>query len=309
MALETLDARALHLALLALLGRLLHERFPLGLPRLHGAFGLGVRRRRGIARLHEFRDPWHERVECRAQCFEALAVGVKMRTGVGVGAIKLFLFAHQPRMGFARVLDGLFEARDLGASGIVLALHDVEMFVGLGLARAQLLDPGLDRALPRERGIERGLVLRQHQVLLLKPGVQFLPAQRQQLRACVAFFLFQFLVARRGTRLLVQFSDLGLEFAANVGDPRQVLACVLDASFGFLAPFLVTRDAGGLFDEATQVFRLGLDDARDHALLDDGVGARAETGAEEQVGDVLAPATGLVEEVIRLAVAPGLAAD
>ena len=107
----------------------------------------------------------------------------------------------------------------------------------------------------------------------------------------------------------MQFSDLGLEFAANVGDPRQVLACVLDASFGFLAPFLVTRDAGGLFDEATQVFRLGLDDARDHALLDDGVGARAETGAEEQVGDVLAPATGLVEEVIRLAVAPGLAAD
>ncbi len=42
---------------------------------------------------------------------------------------------------------------------------------------------------------------------------------------------------------------------------------------------------------------------RDHALLDDGVAARAQAGAQEQLGDVLATAAGAVEEVRRRAVA------
>src|SRR5260370_39509902 len=68
---------------------------------------------------------------------------------------------------------------------------------------------------------------------------------------------------------------------------------------GLLAPLLVARDTGRLLDKGTHVLGLGVDDARDHALLDDGVAARAQTGAKKQVGDVLAPATHGVDELRR----------
>src|SRR5581483_6940230 len=81
------------------------------------------------------------------------------------------------------------------------------------------------------------------------------------------------------------------------------------ARLGFAPALLVARNARRLLDETAQLLGLGLDDARHHALLDDRVRARAETGAEKNIGDVLAPAACLVEKVVRLAVAPGFAAD
>jgi hypothetical protein len=47
----------------------------------------------------------------------------------------------------------------------------------------------------------------------------------------------------------------------------------------------------------------GFDHARDHALLDDGIAARAEAGAEKQLRDVLAATAAAVDEVRRGAVA------
>ena len=70
-----------------------------------------------------------------------------------------------------------------------------------------------------------------------------------------------------------------------------------------LAPLLVARDAGGLLEEHAQLLGLGLDDARDHALLDDRVGARPEAGAEEHVGDVAPAHVRAVDVVAGLAVA------
>ena len=61
------------------------------------------------------------------------------------------------------------------------------------------------------------------------------------------------------------------------------------AVLGLAAALLVLGDARGLLEEHAQLLGLGLDDARDHALLDDRVGARPEARAEEDVGDV-APA-------------------
>ena len=54
---------------------------------------------------------------------------------------------------------------------------------------------------------------------------------------------------------------------------------------------------------------LRLDDPRDHALADDGVGARAETGAEEDVLDVAAAHRQVVDVVARGAVAREHALD
>ena len=56
-----------------------------------------------------------------------------------------------------------------------------------------------------------------------------------------------------------------------------------------------------------QFFRMGLDDLADHPLLDNRVAARAQTGAEEQVGDVAAAATRAIQEIRGLAVAGDLA--
>ena len=60
----------------------------------------------------------------------------------------------------------------------------------------------------------------------------------------------------------------------DVLDARQILARVGEAAFGLLAALLVLRDARGLLEEDAQLLGLGLDDARDHPLLDDRIGAR-----------------------------------
>src|SRR5690606_34841748 len=49
--------------------------------------------------------------------------------------------------------------------------------------------------------------------------------------------------------------------------------------------------------------RFGFDQARDHALLDNGVGARTKAGAEEDVGNVFTAAFGSVQEIGRLTIA------
>src|SRR5256885_10640812 len=91
--------------------------------------------------------------------------------------------------------------------------------------------------------------------------------------------------------------------------PLEILAGLGDARLGLLAPFLVARDTGRLLDEGAHVLAPGGDDARDHALLDDGVAARAKPRAEEQVGDVLAPATHAIDEVRRGVVTRHLALE
>ena len=93
-------------------------------------------------------------------------------------------------------------------------------------------------------------------------------------------------------------ADLLVDFIAHVLQALEVFARVGNTRLGFLAALFVTGDAGRLFDEGAHVIGLGLDDARDHALLDDGVAAAAETRAEEQLGDVLAAATRAVEKVV-----------
>ena len=51
-----------------------------------------------------------------------------------------------------------------------------------------------------------------------------------------------------------------------------------------------------------QLFGLGLDDAGNHSLLDDGVGARTQARAEKQVVDVAATDRDIVDVVRRIAV-------
>ena len=79
--------------------------------------------------------------------------------------------------------------------------------------------------------------------------------------------------------------------------------------FSFAAALLVLGDTGRLFDEVAQVFRLGLDQLGDHALLDDRVAAWPQPGAQEDIGDVAPTTFHAIEEVGVLGVAGHPAAD
>ncbi len=68
-----------------------------------------------------------------------------------------------------------------------------------------------------------------------------------------------------------------------------------DAGLGLPAAFLILGDARRFFEEDPQFLGLGLDEPRDHALLDDGVAARPQAGTQENIGNIPAPAAGAVQ--------------
>ncbi len=113
----------------------------------------------------------------------------------------------------------------------------------------------------------------------------------------------QLVVARGDLGLRFELLELAGELEADVGNAREVLARVAEPRFRLAAPLLVLRDARGFLEEHAQLLGLGLDHPRDHALLDDGVGARPEPRAEEHVGDVAPAHVRAVDVVARLAVA------
>ena len=107
----------------------------------------------------------------------------------------------------------------------------------------------------------------------------------------------------------MQFFQLLVDFLKQVVQSVEILARVPDTLLGFTPARLVFGDAGGLFQEDAQIFGLGLDQARDHALLDNGVAARSKPRAEKDIGDVASAAAGVVQEIGRGAVARYLATN
>ncbi len=120
---------------------------------------------------------------------------------------------------------------------------------------------------------------------------------------------FQLTVLFRHFGLRAQMHQLLFQFLQDIADAQQVVARVADAQFRLTAAVAVFGDAGSLLEEDAQLLRFGLDDARDHALLDDRIGARPQAGAEEDVGDILAPHMLIVDVVCGFAVALQYAFD
>src|SRR5438105_554365 len=114
---------------------------------------------------------------------------------------------------------------------------------------------------------------------------------------------FELAILGGNLRLCFELFELMAELDADVLDPRQVLARIGKAPLGFLAALLVFRYAGSFLQEDAKLFGLRLDHARDHALLDDGVSARSQPGAEEEIVDVTTAHRNVVDVVRRVAVA------
>ena len=218
----------------------------------------------------------HHGREFRCQRFELAAVALQILGQVGNLRLGLLQVGALPLAQLARVLNALFDPRDLGARLVEAALNRAQR-VGLGrLIGANALDLRLGLAQIREHRLHRGLAARGGRIAHSRLGVQTLQAQRQQFGLQLALLFLECLIAPRRRGLALQVADLLFHLFAQIVQPIQILARVADAVLGFAAPLLVARNAGGLLQERAQIIGPRLDDARDHALLDDGVAARAQ---------------------------------
>ena len=97
------------------------------------------------------------------------------------------------------------------------------------------------------------------------------------------------LVALGLLRLQPQRAQPPFDLADDVRHPQEVLARRVHPALGRLLLGLVAGDAGRLVDEAAPILRPRRDDEPDSPLLDDGVGLRADPGAEEELDHVTQP--------------------
>lgn len=164
-------------------------------------------------------------------------------------------------------------------------------------------------ALLGHQGLEGHFLIADHRFALAHLFVKGLPAQGRQLRLELTFLGLVLLILLGRLGLTMQAFELALQLFAQVGQARQVFMGTANAVLGFPAAFLVFGNARRFFDEVAQVLGLGFDQLGDHALLDDRVAARAQPGAEEDVGNVATAAFAAVEVVGVLAVAGDLATN
>src|SRR5690606_21509261 len=302
LAVEVVDAGPLHLGRARGLRGLAAVRVPALLP--VGQRGLGGAQRllpglvvlaQGFQRRLRLGD---RRLEDR----QALLVVADVAGQFGQRVLGLLARAQQPLRELALVGDLLFDPRQRAADLVAGGLGAAQGFQRFLALHAAFLQRALGFALLGDQLLQARLFLRQALAQRAQPGVERAVLERLPLRVADPALFLDGGVLLRLPRLPRQVGQLLAHLLAQVVEAVQVLARVPDAGLGLLAPLLVLRDAGGLFQVDAQFLGPGLDDLADHALLDDRVAARPQAGAQEQVGDVLAPALGAVERVLALAV-------
>ena len=107
----------------------------------------------------------------------------------------------------------------------------------------------------------------------------------------------------------MQALKLTPQLFTQVGQAGEVFVGTANTVFSLAATLLVFGDACRLFDKVTQILGLGLDQFRDHALLDNRITARPETGSQENIGDITPTALGTVEVIGGLTVAGHFTTD
>ena len=132
-------------------------------------------------------------------------------------------------------------------------------------------------------------------------GIKLRELADQQHAQLGAHLVAQLGVALGLRGLPLQRVHLASDFVEDVVDAREVLLGVFEAGFRQTLARFELGDAGGLFDDGAAVGGLAAENLTDAALLDDGVGFRAETGAHEDVLNVAQAAELAVEQILALA--------
>ena len=202
-----------------------------------------------------------------------------MRFGFQPGPLGLAQIVLQLTQTLLAMLNALLDACDITADRIEAPLNEVEALRQFVVPVAQTLDAGVGIPLFRYQRLKTDLLIADHLLTLTHLIVQRLPAQRRQLGLQLTLLGFVLLIFLRRLRLAMQALQLTLELFAQIGQASQVFMGSANTIFSFAAALLVLGDTGRLFDEVAQVFRLGLDQLGDHALLDDRVAACAKARA------------------------------
>ena len=207
------------------------------------------------------------------------------------------------------VADLLFEPGDLFAQNAA-ALADVVRACLLrllgGLQGVDLLGERLD--------LGGGVVLLLLEALMLGGGFvgggqRLLPLHIIEQVLLLRELAGEGLIALGGFGLFFQLFHLAAQFALQIGQALQMLARVFQTAFGFFAALFIFRYARRFFYIGAQFFRPRFDNARNHALLNHGIAARAHAGAEEKIGNVAAAHHLVVDEISGFALARELALD
>src|SRR5919197_6725142 len=225
-----------------------------------------------------------------------LAPGAKLRAPLATLALE-----SRPRV--LGVPQLRLVARHFGVRRVERGLRRIHCIAGLIVRGASRFQPRLERARLRVLGFQLIRDARDFRRVALALGAGVAPAQIPQKMLLQLQVALQLLVACRHLRLRIELLDLEPELKPYVGNARQVLARISKPRLRLAPALLVFRYSRGLLEEHAQLSGFCLDDARDHALLDDRVGARAEARAEEHVGDVTPAHVRAVDVVARLAVA------
>ena len=285
------------------------EGLPFGVGLLHRGLGLFQRRFQLGQLLCQF-------FLLGAQGLQAILEGQQPLAVILAEAIELVELAagtleipRQLLIAGAGVFELLLEAGD-GSGGLVKAcLALVELRGQAIVLGAGLFQPGLALAHAEHLALHRGLELAHPGVLLGLGGTQGASAQQRKLPLDPVLFFFQRLIASGRLGLTLEPLELLVQLLTDIVEPVQVLLGATHAIFGLATALLVLGDTGGLFQGGAQLFGARLDQPRDHALADDGVGARPQAGAQEQVGDVASATLLAVEEVAGLGVPGDLTLD
>jgi hypothetical protein len=194
-------------------------------------------------------------------------------------------------------LNGLLDARDVRTELVKGPLNLVDGGAGIGVSLATLLDLRVDGLLLRLPAAQLDLELLDPLPMGVEHGFERHQTDGVQLGSQLALFLFELSISLRRAGLTLEMLKLPVEFLTDVVEPVQVFPGMANPVLGLPATLLVLRDPGCFLKVDPQVFGFRLDELADHPLLDDGVAARTESRAEEDVHDVPAPAFVAVEEV------------
>ena len=205
-------------------------------------------------------------------------------------------------------LNGFLGARDLRARLQHVPVAAVVRLHRLGMGGARLLERRLHPALAGQSRVEPLLLVPDPPGVAARFLVEGTPLERQMLGFELALRRLELAELPGQGRLALQVGQPARELLAQIVQSIEVLERMAHPVLGLAPTLLVPGDPRRLLEEVAQILRLGLDDPRDHPLLDDRVAAGAEPGAVKYVHHVAPPAPRSVQPVRGLSFAHELAA-
>src|SRR5438876_6160507 len=182
--------------------------------------------------------------------------------------------------------------------------------------RVQLVNPLIQPILFAFLLLDGGGALQFRGVQLLKLlgdafgfGVQFARLARQHLANDAAHLIANFGIAARFGGLALQRAKLLFDLHHDVVDAGEIDLRRFELGFRETLLSLEFRDASGFLDDGAALHGFRGENQTDTALLDNGVGVRAEADAHEHFLNVAKPSHAAIDQVLALAGAIEAAAD